>query len=286
MPNTSLTASNATRVQPARGGSGGDGRCRGRRAVRHQRRVSSPDVEAAVGAVVVMSTARSASISTTTPAVASPTPSLPCGRVPPRCRARSTVMANGSATVTSCRSWPTSSSRWVSSVCRRASRQPHLVCPPCGRARELLGRPAAAVRGLDGVRAQGRPAHLGAEPGERRLRARRSGGSRQRHPRARVGDGRPFDAREKAEALGIELDGKTVERCHRHAQEARARGLPLRGGRCVARVAHAWRCRVGAAVLPTRIVLGRHRSPVRHQRPPVERRRGRCRDLGHREGLG
>ena len=115
-----------------------------------------PDVEAAVAAVVAHIDCGVGIHSTTTRL---------WRRQRPRCRAGGCHPGAGhdqrlwrtGRQQDPCRSWPTSP-RWVSSVAGGASRQPHLGCPPCGRARELLGRPAAVAQGLDGVRAQGRPA--------------------------------------------------------------------------------------------------------------------------------
>ena len=53
----------------------------------------------------------------------------------------------------------------------------------------------------------------------------------------------------KAKELGLELDGPQAERRRRHAEAARARGLPLRGRRRVARAPDAPGERVGAAVV-------------------------------------
>ena len=61
---------------------------------------------------------------------------------------------------------------------------------------ELLNRavnPQAPYVGVVGVRPQGRPAHERHRPGQGRLRARRPGAGRQRHPLRRQRDGRAGD---------------------------------------------------------------------------------------------
>ena len=58
--------------------------------------------------------------------------------------------------------------------------------PPRRRAGEPGAQPAGAVRRLVGVRPQGRPARVGDRAGQGRLRARRPGAGRQRHPLRRV----------------------------------------------------------------------------------------------------
>ena len=76
---------------------------------------------------------------------------------------------------------------------RRSHRAPHRRQPPRRRAAQPGRQPAGAVRRLVGVRPQGRAAHQRHRPGQGRLRARRSGARRQRHPLRRQRDGRAGD---------------------------------------------------------------------------------------------
>ena len=114
----------------------------------------------------------------------------------------------------------------------------------------------------------------------RRLRARR--------PRL-VGNGTRFVVCElagratiqiKAEELGLELDGPAAQPGARPAQAAGARGLPLRGGRRLARAAHA----------PGRPAGSRTDFELESFRVSVEHRPGAHGDLvenplGHAEGI-
>ena len=80
----------------------------------------------------------------------------------------------------------------------------------------------------------------------------------------------------KAAELGLELDGEVLGSGARRAQAARARGLPLRGGRRVARAVAAPARRVATRLLQRRVVPGDHRP--RHRGRPVDARGiGRCR---------
>ena len=93
--------------------------------------------------------------------------------------------------------------------------------------------PAGAVRRRVGVRPQGRPAHVARSPSAKDAYEHVDPDvGRQRHPLRRVASwpaGRRIEM--KAKELGLELDGAAVDRGHRRAEAARARGLPLRGGR-------------------------------------------------------
>ena len=80
----------------------------------------------------------------------------------------------------------------------------------------------------------------------------------------------------KADEIGIEMDGAVINEVDRRAQAPRARGLPLRGGRCVARTADAPRRRHRARVLPCRVDAGDHRRAAGR----------RVHDRGHRQGVG
>ena len=69
----------------------------------------------------------------------------------------------------------------------------------------------------------------------------------------------------KAKELGLELDGPQLAEVVEHAEAARARGLPLRGRRRLARAADAPRDRLGARLVPGRVVPGDHRRPQRRR---------------------
>ena len=127
---------------------------------------------------------------------------------------------------------------------RHAARGPpraaHRGRPPHRRAREHHAEPAAA-RTSARRRSPTRPACTC------RAIARRKDAYEHVDPDA-VGNGTRFVVSEmagkatlelKAAELGLELDGAGAHRGHRRAQAARARGLPLRGGRRLARAADA-----------------------------------------------
>ena len=65
----------------------------------------------------------------------------------------------------------------------------------------------------------------------------------------------------KAKEFGVELDDRAAGAADRAAQAARVRGLGVRGGRRVARAAHAAGDRLGAAVLPRRGLPGHDLPP-------------------------
>ncbi len=86
----------------------------------------------------------------------------------------------------------------------------------------------------------------------------------------RVGNGTRFVVSElagkstlelKAQEIGLEIDGPELAEVVDRLKTARARGLPLRGGRRLARAAHARRHGVEPAVLPARVVPGDRRAP-------------------------
>ena len=116
----------------------------------------------------------------------------------------------------------------------------HAGVAPHRRAGQHHPRPAAALRRAVGLRPQGRAAHVGHRPGARRLRARR--------PRA-VGNGTRFVVSELAGRSTLAAQGQgarprrwTAPRCADvldQLKDARAPGLPLRGGRRLARAADA-----------------------------------------------
>ena len=79
----------------------------------------------------------------------------------------------------------------------------------------------------------------------------------------------------KADELGLPMDGPAVNQVIDDLKRLGARGLPLRGGRCLARAADAPRRRLGAGVLPRREHAGDHRRAGRPATSPP-RRRSRC----------
>ena len=154
-------------------------------------------------------TSSSASTATTTPAAPSPTRWPPSRPAPATCRARSTASASAPATPTSPRSSPTCSS---SSAYR---------CLPEGRIErltavshhvaELLNRPLNPQAPYVGSSAFAHKAGLHVQrhrAGQGRLRARRPGAGRQRHPLRRVSEmaGRAT-IKMKADELGLD-DGR------------------------------------------------------------------------------
>ena len=154
----------------------------------------------------------------------------------------------------------------------RPARAAHAGGPPRGRAREHGAQPAGALRGLLGVRAQGRAAR------ERdRASAPTPTSTFAPSPSATA---RAFvvselagrsDAGDQGEGARPRARRASAERDRRHAEAARARGLPLRGRRRVARAAHAAGDRLGAGVVPGRGVPGDHRR--RHARRVARERR-------------
>ena len=75
----------------------------------------------------------------------------------------------------------------------------------------ITPEPAAALRRLVGVRAQGRAPRVGDRPPQGRLRARRPRRGRQRHPVRRVGDGRQGHASSsRPRSSGSTLDGPAL----------------------------------------------------------------------------
>ena len=95
--------------------------------------------------------------------------------------------------------------------------------------------------------------------------------------------GGQVDARAEGEGARPRARRSAARRGGRAAQAARARGLPLRGRRRLARAAHAARDRVGARLVPGRVVPGDHRRPHRH-RDAHRRDRRDGHDRGHGQG--
>ena len=124
--------------------------------------------------------------------------------------------------------------------------------------------PQAAYVGCLGVRPQGGAPRERDRQATRRVRAHPARHRRQRHPLRAVGARGSLDDPAqggRARARARRSDG---EPGGRHAQAPRARGLPLRGRRRVARAAHAARHRLGADVVPGRVVPGHHRRRQPH----------------------
>ena len=138
----------------------------------------------------------------------------------------------------------------------------------------IAPNPQQPYVGQLGLRPQGRPARQRRGPQRRPLRARRARPGRQRDPGRRVGDGRPVDAGHE----GGRARARARRRGHRpgarRAQAPGARGLPLRGGRRLARAVAAPGHRLGRRLLHGRVVPRHHRSRPAHERRG-RRRRGR-----------
>ena len=278
-------------VLPAGARSGGRQGRQPRRALRHQRRVAAargrrhrrrraPPRRPA--------TSRSASTATTTPAAPSPTRWPPCSPAPATCRARSTASASAPATPTCRRSSPTCSSSWAT-TCLPEGRIEQLTAVSHHVA-ELLNRAVNPQAPYVGSSAFAHKAGLHTQrhrPGQGRLRARRPGAGRQRHAVRRQRDGRTGDDHDEG-GRARPGDGRAGgHHRHRRPQAPRARGLPLRGRRRLARAADAPGRRLGAGLLPRREHAGDHRRAaqrrlldggdgegVGRRRPPGVHRRG------------
>ena len=160
--------------------------------------------------------------------------------------------------------WPTTSPSWSTS--------PPTPSSPSWARRSSPTRPACTPRPSPG----GRDAyeHIVA------------GAGRQRHPVRGLGDGRPVDPGPQGGRAGsrARLAGHVLGA--RLAQAARVRGLPLRGGRRLARAAAAQRHRLGAARSSSSSPTGS--SPTTAS-GPVHRGHGQGpgghrADRGHRRG--
>ena len=149
----------------------------------------------------------------------------------------------------------------------RAPRAADAGGAPHRRAGQHRAQPAAALRRELGVRAQGRSARQCGGAQRRPLRARGAQPRRQRHPRRRLGDGGPLHAGHE----GGRARPRARRRGHRprprRAQAPRARGLPLRGGRRLARAPAAAGHRVGRRLLHGGVVPRHHRSRRPRRRP-------------------
>ena len=157
---------------------------------------------------------------------------------------------------------------------RRAPRAADGRQPPRRRAAQPGRQPAGAVRRLVGVRAQGRVAHQRHRPRQGRLRARRPGARRQRHPLRRQRDGRAGDDHDEGRGARARDGRPGRQHGDRRPQAPRARGLPLRGRRRLARAADAPGDRLGAGLLPRREHARHHR---RAAGPATSRPRPRSR---------
>ena len=144
---------------------------------------------------------------------------------------------------------------------------------------EVLNRPLnpqAPYVGHVGVRPQGRPARQRHRAGQGRLRARRPGAGRQRHPLRGQRDGRPGHHRDQGRGARPGDGRPGRQPGDRRPEAPRARGLPLRGRRRLARAADAPGRRLGADVLPGREHAGHHRRAAQR----------RVHHRGHGEGVG
>ena len=106
--------------------------------------------------------------------------------------------------------------------------------------------PQAAYVGPFRVRAQGRAAHERDREAARRVRARVARDRRQRHPVRRVRARGQVDARAEGQGARPLARRPAARRRRRDVEAARARGLPLRGRRRLARAADAARRRAGS----------------------------------------
>ncbi len=93
----------------------------------------------------------------------------------------------------------------------------------------------------------------------RRVRARAAGVGRQRHPVPRLGARRQVDDPAQGQGARHRARRTAGQRRRRHPEDDGARGLPLRGGRRVARAAHAPGHRMDPALVHGRVVPGDHR---------------------------
>ena len=127
--------------------------------------------------------------------------------------------------------------------------------PPHRRAGQHRPQSPTALRGHVGLRPQGGAPHLGHRPSVGRLRAHLSRPGGQRDPLRGVGDGRAIDPRPQGRGAGPDprLGGHVLG--PRLAQATRVRGVPLRGGRRIARAAAAGArpdgCRTSSSSSPT-----------------------------------
>ena len=101
------------------------------------------------------------------------------------------------------------------------------------------------------------------------------GAGRQRHSLRRVGDGRPGDDPDEGRRPRLDDGRRRRQPGDRRPQAARARGLPLRGRRRLARAADAARRRLGARLLQGRVDARDHRRVEQRRRSPP-RPRSRC----------
>jgi hypothetical protein len=226
-------------------------RRRGRRPVRHQRRdAARPGRRCRRRRRREHRARASASTATTTPAAPSPTRWPRSRPAPTTSRARSTATASAPATPTSSPSSPTcSSSRgWTSSSRTGCRGHPDLARDQRGHECPALLPPA--VRRLQRLRAQGRPARQRDQGRPRPLPAHRPQGRRQRHANARLGHGRPRLHRAQEPRAGLRSRPRRGRgqggAGARDGQGARAAGLHLRRRRRQLRVAAAPRTRPGA----------------------------------------
>ena len=196
------------------------------------------------------------------------------------------------------RSSPTSSSSSATAACptagSSASRRSATTSPSCSTGRSTRRRRTSARR-----RSPTRPASTPApSPGPRTPTSTST--------RSSVGNGTRFVVSEmagratitmKADELGLDDGRRRRQQRDRRPQAPRARGLPLRGGRRLARAADAPGRRMGARLLPRREHAGHHRRAaqrrlhhrgdgegVGRRRAPRVHRRGQRPGQRHRQG--
>ncbi len=158
---------------------------------------------------------------------------------------------------------------------RGPARAAHRRQPPHRRDAEPCRRPAGAVRRVVGVRPQGRTPRQRHRPRQGRLRARRPDTRRQRHAVRGERDGGTGDDPDEGRRAGPDDGRSGGQPGDRRPQAARARGLPLRGRRRLARAADAPGDRMGPGVLPGREHASDHRRDARRA-TSTPRRPSRC----------
>ena len=142
---------------------------------------------------------------------------------------------------------------------RRPPRAPHAGVPSHRRAGEHRAQPPAGLRGQLGLRPQGRPARQRGGPQRRPLRARRAELGGERHPGGRLGDGRALDPGHEGGRARARARRRGARSGARRAEAAGARGLPLRGGRRLARAAAAAGHGMDLGLLHRRVLPDHHR---------------------------
>ena len=182
-------------------------------------------------------------------APASRTRSPACSAARSRCRARSTATASAPATATSPRSSPNLTLKMgIETIPRDRLER---LTPVAHHVAELVNMALNPQAPYVGASAFAHKAGLHVSAIAKRPDAYEHvppDSRRQRHPLRDVGARRAESTLAlKAKELGLDARRPAAQRGRRHAEAARARGLPLRGGRRVARAADAPRDRAGSS---------------------------------------